>query len=240
MRLLCISMVVLAAMPLCVWAATPSTKEPQGVFTTRPQALSERLLQDVLRLYSQSNEELTRYENNLAQGRYRQASAAEMKRISGTYVKVLQQGRVARDLQDLREPAGADMQLRNIELRQRVQEIVRMYKELPEASQLLAQAKPPSESLAKSNAKALEALDVSLGQGKLDLVERRLYELWDEVEQPLVWYDRKYSNKLREPFSEMARRLDAEQEKARLAHEELGAHLERMEEELKRLHRADH
>lgn len=186
---------------------TPSTENPQASFSTRPQALTEGLAMDALRLIVQIDEEVQRYEDNFAQGRYKQAVAAEMKRISGTYVKVRQHMRIARQLTELREPAGIDMQFRNVSLDGRIQEVIRMYKEVPGAGSIIGKAEPTTRSLAKSREKLLEPLQKPLEQGKHDTVQGRFYNLWDEVELSIVWQGGQLPTQLRDPFVLFERQL---------------------------------
>ena len=202
-----VAAVVVATHTYLSLAAPPSKDDPQASFSTRPQGLTEQLALETLRLNSQILEEVQRYEDNLSQGRYKQAVAAEMKRISGTYVKVREHQRMARQLTELREPAGIDMQLRNVSLDGRIQEVIRLYKDVPGAGPLIGKAEPATRSLAATKAKLLEPLQKPLDQGKHETVEGRFYNLWDEVEQSIVWQGGQLPILLRGPFIQFERQL---------------------------------
>jgi len=198
--------------------AGPNPEDPEAMLSVRPHASSEQLLQDAQRMHDQIEEELLRYENNFARERYKQGSVREMKRISGTLTKIRQYGRMAEDLAGLRETAGIDLRHRAEQLQRRAQDIIQQYRELPDTLRLAQGASGAVKALAEKNAQALETVQEFLDQGKVEVAQRRFYDLWDEAEEPIVWQpSRQIRGSLRSPFLVFEKKLMPHVEAARAA-----------------------
>lgn len=192
-----------------VLLAQPSNQEPQALLPVRPHPTSQELLAQADALYREANEEITRYEENLSEGKYKAASAREVKSIGGTAVTVARLKRLAERLALLVEPAGADLALRADDLDGRLAGVVQEYKKLPQFGQLIGNSYNAMKARSTALEKQLPTIRKLFSDDKPELAQERIFAIYDDLTPGAIWIEGRYAAALYRPFQDAEKQIAA-------------------------------
>ncbi len=195
---------VVASLATCLPASRvfsqPTQTQPDLLLEVRDEPTSKELATQAGILYRESLEEVADYEAKLRDGKITAGNARDVKAIGLTANKITRIKRFGERLADNAEPAGWDLSLRADELQRRNDAVIKAYRALPKTNDLITVAATQARPLSTAKARSLPRIGTFFKQGKVELAEKGLDDIHDELEPLTVWFNLNTYKAVYNPF----------------------------------------
>lgn len=205
---------LLAAIATAAWAS-PSDEKPDELLDVRNHAASKALLDEAVTLYAAIEKAVAEHETRAANDGYKAATSRDIHALGTATANISSLDRVADRLIIFGEPCGVDLKLRVKHFRKRLTPSVIAIKKAPNFNKMLPAVAKQLTAESSKGQRQLKKLGDWYKQGKVDLAEKGLYSIIEEMDPYSVWLDGSARSAAYNPFSAALRAVDEAMRKQR-------------------------